>query len=663
MPKKTTVIRKVVEEETKRSCHGEKKVVIETPQNVIIKKQEREVTTGEILTPKANRVEIVTPKKTVVHREEKKVVIETPKKTIIHKEKEEEEPTCKEENVVIVKNVVVETPKKTVIHTKEEKKTEERRHVVIEEPKRTVIHREEKKVVIEAPKKTVVHTEEKKTEERRHVVEEPKKTVVHREEKKVVIETPKKTIIHKEKEEEEPTCKEENVVIVKNVVVETPKKTVIHTKEEKKTEERRHVVIEEPKRTVIHREEKKVVIEAPKKTVVIEHHKVIEQPKKTCEHVEEVVEKPAKKVVVTVEEKKYVRPSKVVIHAEIKKQIAGEVREKELRKIDRQTTIQIVKDMKRDAITRVREIYRKEKEACVDKTSELKAVLDQTNEELKAERSQMLLESLRVAEAEKKTSQIILDMLNKIKCTCAAARSHKKLMAKVLKKLQAVNPDAIIEFKLFRTKKALKQYLNSHHARYLRQLARGNRVAYTRRFHSWRVAYRTNRRLVSNYKAGYVYCNRSKQWIKTHSFRVNGKTCGCNKIVKKYRIYARRTRKYKRVLKRNHVSLRRVRRIRTRRVRRFRTRTVRRYPRATRTYRRVSYARHSVSCRKRTNPSVPVGRSYALRRPAIRVASCGRRLQATNMTNNNDVTLVQTFKDHLASFKVEDRSILAQCFA
>jgi hypothetical protein len=110
-------------------------------------------------------------------------------------------------------------------------------------------------------------------------------------------------------------------------------------------------------------------------------------------------------------------------------------------------------------------------------------------------------------------------------------------------------------------KKAILQYLSTHQKELLDLYKQGKYTWYYKRIVSYRVKYSQNYRLMTQYNQAYRYCNKSKKFIRTHSYMVNGHKCGCVEAVRKYKVYRHRLNVYKTKMVRNHIALPKVKRV------------------------------------------------------------------------------------------------------
>lgn len=204
-----------------------------------------------------------------------------------------------------------------------------------------------------------------------------------------------------------------------------------------------------------------------------------------------------------------------------------------------------------------------------------------------------------------------------MKCNICCCVDHKQVLEQVVAKLKAMNlPGEIVSTETVTDQDEVAKILKKHESKFWRLSKKTGSKKYANRFRSYNNEYELSQSKAAKLKSAYVYCNRSQKWIKTHSYTIDGQSCGCEDIVRDFKVYTRRSSKLAKTMRRNKISI----------TSSPKTRTT------------VYYAEKT-----------------------IRLG--GRRLQVVNSAVNYDATLVQTFKDHLLSFKTEDRALLAKCFA
>ena len=206
-----------------------------------------------------------------------------------------------------------------------------------------------------------------------------------------------------------------------------------------------------------------------------------------------------------------------------------------------------------------------------------------------------------------------------MKCNVCCCVDHKQVLEEVVAKLKSMNlPIEIISAETITDKAEVAKILKQHQSKFWKISKKSGSEKYANRFRSYKNEYQLNLTKVRKLRSAYVYCNKSEKWIKTHSYIVDGKSCECAEIVRDFKIYSTRSTKIASAMKRNKISIKK--------------------------------------------PSgIQLTGSIYHKNNSNRIG--GRRLQVVNTAVNYDATLVKTFRDHLLSFKTEDRALLAKCFA
>ena len=313
---------------------------------------------------------------------------------------------------------------------------------------------------------------------------------------------------------------------------------------------------------------------------------------------------------------------------------ARKIIEDAITKKNAQEIVKITKDEIKD---KVQEMIQKEKQIIEERRRAVEGLEKEikrcTSEDCKDRvmiKSETIKDEIVKDEIEIDKSRVILDSIDRMKCNSCCCFDHKKVLESVISKIKEMIPAGLeytINVQTITGKDKIQEYLSKHHKKYLKLFRKGGFKKYYNRFSSFRVAYFKSERNALKYKKAYKYC-------RTHSaakfYQLRTKKVSCQNIIKKYRVYRKLSKAFKLKCARNHITIRGAGVNRNRKVQ---SRVVR-----TPAYRRT------------------YSRSYACQ------SSRSRRLQSLP-SNQADITLVDTFKSHLASFKAEDRALLSKCLA
>jgi len=322
---------------------------------------------------------------------------------------------------------------------------------------------------------------------------------------------------------------------------------------------------------------------------------------------------------------------------EKKEQAIHDARKKIEEEIIKKNSEEIVKITKDEIKDKVKYIIEKERQIIMDRREQLEKLKEDKNKCTSQDcKDQVMIQTETVKDEivkdqiEIDKSKVIIDNLDRMKCKACCCFDHKKVLESVISKIKEMIPEGLeytINVQTITGKDKIKEYLTKHHKKYLKLFKKGGFKKYFNRFSSFRVAYFKSERNAQKYKKAFKFC-RSHETVQYYQLR--SRKVRCEKIIKKYLVYRKLSKAFKMKCARNHISIRRG---GFNSERRFQNRVVR-----SPVYRR-SYSR-----------------SYSNQSPR------GRRLQSLP-TNQADINLVDTFKSHLASFKVEDRALLAKCLA
>ena len=322
---------------------------------------------------------------------------------------------------------------------------------------------------------------------------------------------------------------------------------------------------------------------------------------------------------------------------EKKEQAIHDARKKIEDEINKKSSKDIVEVTKNEIKEKVKEMIEKEKQIILDRREQLYNLREEKNRCTSQDcKDRVMIETETVKDEivkdqiEIDKSRVIIDNLDRIKCKPCCCFDHKKVLESVISNIKEMIPEGLeytINVQTITGKDKIQEYLTKHHKKYLKLFRKGGFKKYFNRFSSFRVAYFKSERNALKYKKAFKYCRSHKN---AQFYQLRSKRVKCQKIIKKYLVYRKISKTFKMKCARNHISIRR------------------------------SGPRRNRGIRSRVVRSPVYRRSYSRRFSSQ--SSRSRRLQSLP-TNQADINLVYTFKSHLASFKAEDRALLAKCLA
>jgi len=395
---------------------------------------------------------------------------------------------------------------------------------------------------------------------------------------------------------------------IHRIETRTPTQT---TTVEKVTEEKTKISTNKPEEPVIH------------KTVITKETVETTKPEEPVIH----------KTVITKETVQTTKPEVPTLRKEetiLNKKIEElEKKRKEAdKKINKDTAKKIVTLVKREVTQKVQQTIKQEEKIINKENKKLEKLIvkeskcktDECIEKIEIKKDKIKNKILRT-EIELDKSKIIVDNVDRLKCKACCCIDHKKALEEVLTRLKSLIPagtEYSVNVETIEGKEKVNAYLKKHHQKYLTVFKKGGFKKYYNRFHSWREEFFKTEKRAKRYRKAYKYCRSHKT---AKYYKMKTRNVRCSKIVKRYALYKKLSKSLKVKCARNRIVITRSR----------------------------NQRRGMLSQRVRSG------------RRGLR--NQGRRLQSLPTVNQADVKLVETFKSHIGSFKVEDRNLLIKCFA